>query len=107
MWTEIKVLFEDWRDIVRDEAVFCLLCRHQAESGDWNTPEQDEQIQQEALRYEHGQLNASFSSAARSFNRSQPRGGLIEHVHELPSIFTARGGASWRVGCPAADRSSA
>jgi uncharacterized Zn finger protein (UPF0148 family) len=75
--SEFKVLFDDWRDIVRDEAVFCPLCRQQAESGDWNTAEQDKQIQQEALSYVQGQLNASLSSAARSFNRSQPRGGLI------------------------------
>jgi uncharacterized Zn finger protein (UPF0148 family) len=86
---EFKVLFEDWRDIVRDEAVFCPLCRQEAESGDWNTPEQDEQIQQEALRYAQGQLNVSFSSAARSFNRSQARGGLISmSMRYRPSSLT-------------------
>lgn len=32
--THFKVMFEDWRDIVRDEEVFCPLCRHDAESTD-------------------------------------------------------------------------
>ena len=37
--THFKVLFDDWRDIVRDEEVFCPLCRHDGESDEWNTPE--------------------------------------------------------------------
>ena len=74
---EFKVLFEDWRDKVRDEAAFCPLCRHEAASTQWNTPAQNEQMMAEALRYAHGLINTTLSSAARDFNRSQGRGGLI------------------------------
>lgn len=38
--TSFKVQFVDWRDIVRDDKVFCPLCRYDAESKEWNTPEQ-------------------------------------------------------------------
>lgn len=74
---DFKVLFEDWRDKVADEVVYCPICRHQASSGEWNNPAQEEQIKAEALRYVHGELNTAFSSAALSFNRSQPRGSMI------------------------------
>jgi uncharacterized Zn finger protein (UPF0148 family) len=75
--TDFKVLFEDWRDKVRDDAVYCPICRHQADSTEWNNAAQEEQINAEALRYLHGQLNTTFSDAARRFNRSQPRGSMI------------------------------
>ena len=74
---DFKVLFEDWRDHVRDEVVYCPLCRHQDASSEWNTPPQQKQIEAEALRYVHGQVSQAFGSAARSFNRSQPRDGII------------------------------
>lgn len=77
---EFKVLSEDWRDKVRDEAAFCPLCRHEAASTQWNTPAQNEQIKQikaDALRYAHGRINTALSSAARNFNRSQSRDGMI------------------------------
>ena len=38
--THFKVMFDDWRNIVRDEEVFCPLCRHDAKASEWNTPEQ-------------------------------------------------------------------
>ena len=72
-----KVMFEDWRDIVRDEEVFCPLCRHDAESGDWNTPEQAEDIQEQATAYVQKQLGQAFRSDSRRFNRSQPRNSFI------------------------------
>ena len=49
--SDFKVLFDDWRDKVRDEEVFCPFCRHAADSGEWNTEAQQEYIQQAANRY--------------------------------------------------------
>ena len=72
-----KVLFADWRDRVSDEAAFCPICRHQAPASEWNTEAQAGQIEAEALRYLQGEINSALSSAARSFNRSQPREGMI------------------------------
>lgn len=35
-----KVLFEDWRDKVSDERVFCPFCRNEALADEWNTEAQ-------------------------------------------------------------------
>jgi len=72
-----KVKFEDWRNIVRDEEVFCPLCRHDAESTEWNTPEQVEYIKQAGAAYIQKQLGKAFQSDARRFNRSQDRSSFI------------------------------
>jgi len=76
--SDFKVLFDDWRDKVRDEEVFCPLCRHAADSGEWNTEGQQEFIQQAANRYIQKELGDAFRSSARRFNQSQPRGGFIK-----------------------------
>jgi uncharacterized Zn finger protein (UPF0148 family) len=73
-----KVLFDDWRQKVRDEAVFCPVCRFSTKATDWNTPEQQEYINQAALRHVHQELNDAFTRNARRFNQSQPKGGLIK-----------------------------
>lgn len=73
-----KVMFEDWRDIVRDEEVFCPLCRHDAKASEWNTPEQSEYIQKVATAYIQKELGQAFQSDARRFNRSQDRNSFIK-----------------------------
>ena len=30
-----KVMFDDWRDKVRNGVVYCPICRFEAESGEW------------------------------------------------------------------------
>ena len=76
--TNFKVMFEDWRDLVRDEEVFCPLCRHDAESSEWNTPEQAEYIQQAATAYLQKELGKAFQTDSRKFNRSQDRNAFIK-----------------------------
>lgn len=76
--THFKVMFDDWRDIVRDEEVFCPLCRHDAESSEWNTPDQSEYIQNAAHAYLQKQLGQAFKSDSRRFNRSQSRNSFIK-----------------------------
>lgn len=73
-----KVMFEDWRDIVRDEVVYCPLCRHDAESSEWNTPEQAEYIQKAATAYVQKQLGPAFQSDSRKFNARQSRNSFIQ-----------------------------
>jgi uncharacterized Zn finger protein (UPF0148 family) len=72
-----KVLFEDWRDKVTDECVFCPFCRHEAKSDQWHTEAQAEHIRTAALadmsRLVQGALKKGVS-------RSRPthiKGGLI------------------------------
>lgn len=76
--THFKVMFEDWRDLVRDEVVYCPLCRHDAESSEWNTPEQADYIEKTAIAYLEGQLGRAFQSDARRFNARQDRRSFIQ-----------------------------
>ena len=76
--TLFKVKFEDWRDIVRDEKVFCPLCRHDAKATDWNTPAQKRHIEQIAQAYVQKQIGRAMQSDASRFNRSQKQNGFIK-----------------------------
>lgn len=73
-----KVLFEDWRDLVRDEVVHCPICRHEASSGEWNTEEQKRYLEKVGLAYVERAIGSALSQDAQSFNRRQPRGGFIQ-----------------------------
>ena len=74
---EFKVLFQDWKEKVSDEKVYCPFCGHNATSGDWNTEEQTRYIRDFGLKCIKGQLDKAFSDGARKFNRRQPRNGFI------------------------------
>lgn len=74
---EFKVLFEDWRDKVRDEVVYCPICRFEAESTEWNTEAQQEHIRRVAMAHLKKVVNQAMRQDARTFNARQPRGGLI------------------------------
>lgn len=75
--TEFKVLYEDWRDKVRDEVVFCPICRFETQSTEWNTEAQQEHIQRTAMAHLNKVVNRAMRDDARAFNARQPRGGLI------------------------------
>jgi len=75
---EFKVLFEDWREKVREEIVYCPMCRHKAESGKWNTPEQERYIEEYGTRYVSEQIDKTLKRDAAQFNRRQPKGGFIQ-----------------------------
>ena len=44
-----KVREEDWRDIVRDEAVWCPFCGHERPADEWLTHQQAEKLEEAAL----------------------------------------------------------
>ncbi|MCL4236962.1 MAG: hypothetical protein KJ047_01835 [Anaerolineae bacterium] len=71
---DFKVLFEDWRDKVSDERVFCPICRYEMTADSWNTPEQSEYIRAVAPNHLQGQINTALKEDARRFNRSQKPG---------------------------------
>lgn len=75
---EFKVFSDDWSGKVADEKVYCPLCRHEAESGEWNTPKQQKYIEEVGKAELQKQLNNAFRSDSRKFNSRQPRGGLIQ-----------------------------
>jgi hypothetical protein len=74
---EFKVLFEDWRNKVCDEVVYCPICRFEAQSTEWNTPAQREHIRRTAMARLKKVVNKAMTEDARDFNSRQPRGGLI------------------------------
>jgi len=74
---EFKVLFDDWRDKVRDEVVFCPICRQESPSTEWNTEAQTEYIKDAAMAHLMGVVDDSLQRDAEDFNRQQPRGGFI------------------------------
>lgn len=74
---EFKVIFDDWKDKVRDEVVYCPICRNEAASTEWNTEAQQEHIQRTAMAHLKNVVNRAMKEDARSFNARQPRGGLI------------------------------
>ena len=58
-----KVLFEDWRDKVPDEVAFCAICGEEAEPSDFNSEEQQEYFNAQALAHVTGQLDDVFRRA--------------------------------------------
>jgi hypothetical protein len=75
---EFKVLFEDWRDKVAQERVFCPTCRAEVHATEWNTPEQSEHIRSVGLAHIRERMGKAMERDARSFNANQPRRGFIQ-----------------------------
>ncbi len=72
-----KVLKEDWINIVKDEAVWCPFCRHEAPADHWSTKKQVEHGKSEVLSMIKGEIHNAMLSDAQGFNRRQPKGGFI------------------------------
>ena len=95
---EFKVIFEDWRDKVSDERAYCPLCRHEARSSQWNTPDQKRYIADVARNYAARTLNEAMAQDARGFNARQPQSGFITmsmsvKPGHLPILVPSRVGA--------------
>ena len=72
-----KVMYEDWADIVRDEVVYCPLCRHEAPSTEWNTLDQDNYHENLGVSYVHREIGKALQNDARRFNSRQNRDSFI------------------------------
>jgi hypothetical protein len=79
--TECEFLFkvhrDDWRDIVRDEAVWCPFCGHEAPSKSWWTHEQIKKAKEAAFAEVKHRVNSAMVRDAERFNRQQPRRSFI------------------------------
>src|SRR6266404_5975261 len=60
-----KVHLEDWKNICRDEAVFCPACGHDAPAKSWWTTEQVEWAQKAALGQVTDRLDEAMERDAR------------------------------------------
>ncbi|MEM6368473.1 MAG: hypothetical protein AAF851_09235 [Myxococcota bacterium] len=73
-----KVHAEDWKEVVRDEEVFCPNCGRTATSDRWLTPEQSRQLRREAEKQAKFIIEKALNGSARDFNRRQPRNSMIK-----------------------------
>lgn len=75
--SEFRVLYEDWRNVVRDAVVYCPTCRFEARATEWHTDAQRAQIRDAGVRYARGEIQAGLAQGVQDFNRAQPREGFI------------------------------
>lgn len=74
---QFKVYDQDWRDIVREEEVFCPFCGHTADAQKWWTTEQVEKLQERAHAQVQDMIGRAMHRDADAFNRRQPKGSFI------------------------------
>jgi hypothetical protein len=73
---QFKVLFEDWRNKVRDKVVYCALCRHEAPATEWNTSAQREFLASTAHAFVQRAVQHAMRQDATRFN-SQVKPGFV------------------------------
>jgi hypothetical protein len=102
-----KVLEGDWRNLVRDEAVWCPFCGHQGPSAGWLTHEQVEKAKEAALAEVEQRINIAMRSDAARWNRRQPRNAFISmtmKVNARPKEIVLPAAATdpmqLRISCP-------
>ncbi|MGY8635339.1 hypothetical protein RAD15_22945 [Bradyrhizobium sp. 14AA] len=72
-----KIHQEDWRNIVRDEQVFCPSCGHDAPAKSWWTTDQVKWAQKVAVRQLSSRLDDAMEQDSYEWNRRQPRNAFI------------------------------
>ncbi|MFY9327137.1 MAG: hypothetical protein WAO76_03835 [Georgfuchsia sp.] len=72
-----KVNEQDWKNIFRDEAVWCPMCGHSAPADQWFTVEQVTHARSEALKVIKGGIHNALLSDAQKFNLRQPKTAFI------------------------------
>ncbi len=75
--TRFKLMFEDWKNTVRDEVVFCPLCRHEADCTQWNTPEQSEYHRSLANAHVQKTIGKALQRDTSRFNSRRKKSGLV------------------------------
>ena len=101
-----KVHEDDWRDIVRDEEVFCPFCGHSANSDKWWTQDQVEHIKELTLARISSHIGQAMKRDADRWNRKQPRNSFItmtmkvdNRPHHVP-LPSAAEPMQIKIACP-------
>lgn len=66
-----KVLFQDWKNKVKDEIVYCPICKFTAPASEWNTQAQQDYIDQSAQSHIKKEIETAIKKDVKSFNRRQ------------------------------------
>lgn len=74
---QFKVDEEDWKNIVRDEEVFCPSCGHTAHAKSWFTTEQIETAKEYAIGQITNDINAAMRADAAASKRRTKRNSFI------------------------------
>ncbi len=77
-----KIHGDDWSHLASDEVVYCPLCRSEADSEQWFTPEQVEYAQRVAMEEMDRRIGGALEQGVRSANRRAPRDGLLSFSFE-------------------------
>lgn len=79
-----KVNFEDWKNIVKDEIVYCPICKSTSPLTEWNTPEQQEYINNQAMSYVQSEIGNAIKKDVSTFNRKQKPGFISMKLSYKP-----------------------
>lgn len=74
---KFKVNSDDWNNLFKDEAVYCPFCGYKAPSDEWNTPEQQKQLEEQAISSFEAELNKAIAKDVKKYNCSQSRDGFL------------------------------
>lgn len=74
---QFKIKNEDWKNICRDEGVWCPMCGHAAPAKSWFTKAQVQHAERHAHRVIESTIDGAMRADARAFNGRQPRNSLI------------------------------
>lgn len=74
---QFKIQGDDWKNIVRDEEVFCPSCRHAAPASSWYTTAQIEAARQYAIGTVVNRLNGAMRADSRASKRRQKPGAFL------------------------------
>jgi hypothetical protein len=83
-----KVHGEDWKNLVRDEEVFCPACRHAAPAKSWYTRDQIERAKKYAVDQLRGRINNAIRQDASDWNRRQPHNAFIKMTMDVRGVST-------------------
>ena len=87
---QFKIHAEDWANLFKDEAVFCPLCRHEANSNSWWTTEQREHAKEQSVKQIEGIIDESLRKDARRFNRNWHRDSFDQMSLEVKGVRKRR-----------------
>lgn len=103
-----KIYADDWRNVVRDEAVWCPFCGHEAPADKWWTHEQVNKAKESAIPEVKHQMNSAMRRDAQRFNARQPRNAFISislKVDDRPKEIVLPAAATdpmqLKISCPA------
>lgn len=68
-----KTKEEDWKNLFKDEAVYCPMCRHEAPANSFLTTEQIENAREQGIKYMRAKIDAALEEGLRDFNHRQAR----------------------------------